>query len=80
MKPPSAGELKKEVPKMIYGLNPQLFVEDGPALHAASIASARNFARFHHWRGLDSRSRLEAVEQALKQPANDLIDEYPVAL
>ena len=65
---------------MTYGLNPELFVEDGPAVHAASIASARNFARFHRWRSLDPRNRLELVEEALKAPANDFIDNYPVAL
>lgn len=65
---------------MTYGLNPRLFVEDGPAVHAASSAAARRFARFGRWRKLDEDHRLQAVERALRAPANDLIDGYPLAL
>jgi len=80
MKPPPPAELKNEEPKMTYGLNPELFVEDGPAVHSASVQSARNFARFRGWRKLDPNHRIEMVEQALTAPANDLIDGYPIAL
>jgi len=65
---------------MTYGLSPALFVEDGPAVHAASVASARNFARFRSWRKLDPDHRLAMIEQALTAPANDFIDDFPVAL
>ncbi len=65
---------------MTYGLDAELFVEDGPAVHAASTALARNFARYRRWRSLDSGHRLDLVEQALKAPANDLIDAFPLAL
>ena len=65
---------------MTYGLDPQLFIEDGPAIHAASAAAARTSARFRHWKALDEERRLNAVDQALKAPANDLIDNYPLAL
>lgn len=65
---------------MTYRLDPALFVEDGPTVHAASAAAARSFARFVRWRKLDEERRLQAVEQALKAPANDLIDGYPLAL
>lgn len=65
---------------MTYRLDPALFVEDGPAVHAASAASARSVARFVHWRKLDEKRRLQAVERALQAPANDLIDGYPLAL
>ncbi len=65
---------------MAYALNPGLFVENGPAVQAASAASARNPARFLWWRKLDADHRIAAVDQVLKAPANDRIDAYPVAL
>lgn len=66
---------------MAYSLNTGLFVEDGPAVHAARAAAARSPARFAHWRKLDARHRLQAVDRALKAPANDLIDDgLPLAL
>ncbi|MFP5330367.1 MAG: hypothetical protein ACLGHC_09585 [Alphaproteobacteria bacterium] len=66
---------------MTYGLSSQLFVEDGPAVQAASAASAHNFARYRRgWRSLDSGHRLELVEKALQSPANDFIDALPIAL
>jgi hypothetical protein len=65
---------------MTYSLSPRLFVEDGPAVHAAHVAAGRNFARFRFWRKLDAYHRLAAVEEALKAPANDLIDDLPLAL
>lgn len=65
---------------MTYGLSPRLFVEDGPAVHAARSAAARRFARVGRWRKLDEDHRLKAVERALNPPANDLIDGYPLAL
>ena len=65
---------------MTYGLNHRLFVEDGPAVQAANSAAARKFTRFGRWRKLDEERRLQAVERALKAPANDLIDGYPLAL
>ena len=63
-----------------YGLDPALFIEDGPAVHAASAAAARRVTRFGRWRKLDEERRLQAVERALKTPANDLIDDFPLAL
>jgi len=65
---------------MTYRLDPALFVENGPAVHAATAAAARTVARFGRWRKLDDQHRLQAVERALKAPANDLIDGYPLAL
>lgn len=65
---------------MTYGLNPGLFVEDGAAVHAARAAAARRAARLSRWLKLDDKHRLQAVERALGAPANDLIDELPVAL
>ena len=65
---------------MTYGLNPGLFVEDGPANHAAKAAAARPAARFLPWRRLDAEHRLAVIERALQAPANDLIDGFPLAL
>lgn len=65
---------------MTYRLDHGLFLEDGPAMHAAKIASANNFVRFGSWRQLDPDRRLDLVEKALEAPANDLVDDYPVAL
>ena len=62
---------------MIYGLNTGAFIEHGPAVTAIEHREARSASRF--WRALDGERRLNLVEQALK-PANDLIDEYPLAL
>lgn len=65
---------------MTYGLNPGLFVEDGPAIRAAVSAASRSSARFRAWRKLKAEHRLDVVERALRAPANDLIDDLPVAL
>jgi hypothetical protein len=65
---------------MSYSLNPQLFVENGPAVQAAKVAAARPSTRFRAWRKLDSERRFSAVETALKKPANDLAGGYPLAL
>ena len=64
---------------MAYGLNPQLFVENGPAITAAHGQSPRSSTVYRAWRGLDRERRLAIVERALK-PANDFIDEFPLAL
>jgi hypothetical protein len=65
---------------MTYRLDRGLFVENGPALHAAKVASAHNFVRFGAWRNLDTDRRFDMVQKALSAPANDLVDSYPVAL
>lgn len=65
---------------MTYGLNRGLYVEDGPAEQAASVAAARPSTRFLAWRALDHEHRLAAIEEALDAPANDLIDDFPIAL
>ncbi len=78
--PPAGGPDKKgEVTRMAYGLNPRLFVENGPTLTAAANESPRSSTVHRAWRVLDRERRFAIVESALK-PANDLIDEYPLAL
>ena len=65
---------------MTYGLNSGLFIEDGPAVSASKRYSERSSARFRAWRKLNPDHRLKIVERALSAPANDLIDDLPVAL
>ena len=64
---------------MTYGLSSRLFVENGPAVTAADTQSPRSSAVYRAWRGLNPERRIAIVERALK-PANDFIDEYPLAL
>lgn len=64
---------------MAYGLNRRLFVENGPAVTVAEAQSPRSSAVYRAWRASDPECRLALVERALK-PANDVIDEYPLAL
>ena len=64
---------------MAYGLNPRLFIENGPAVKAAEAQSMRSSTVYRAWRRLDEERRLAVVEIALK-PANDVIDAYPLAL
>lgn len=62
---------------MAYGLNDRLFIENGPALHAAGVLARRRSI----WRALDAERRLALVNGALSRPANEnLIDGLPVAL
>ena len=65
---------------MTYGLNPQLFVEHGPAVQAAGALARSSSTAFRAWKRLNEQARLALVETALAAPANDLIDEYPIAL
>ena len=64
---------------MAYGLNPRLFVENGPAVTAAEAQGPRSSTVYRAWRGLNPERRLAIVETVLK-PANDVIDGYPLAL
>jgi hypothetical protein len=65
---------------MAYRLSRGLFVENGPAEQAANAAAARPATRFLAWRRLSAQRRLQAIEQALKCPANDCGDGLPLAL
>ena len=62
---------------MAYGLNPRLFIENGPALRAAD-ALANSSSRA--WQSFDRERRLALVETALKSAANDDCDGFPIAL
>lgn len=42
--------------------------------------AAGSWGGYQAWRQLDAESRLDLVEQALSVPANDLIDDLPLAL
>ena len=62
---------------MAYGLNPRLFVENGPA-NSAAIALASSSSRV--WQSFGHEDRLALIETALKAPANDDCDGLPIAL
>jgi hypothetical protein len=65
---------------MTYGLNPRLFVENGPAVEARRASTRSSTAGFRAWRSLSENGRIALVDRALQAPANDLIDAYPIAL
>jgi len=62
---------------MTYGLNTAAFIENGPAVTEIEAKASRSTAR--NWRALDPDLRFTLVSRALN-PANDLIDAYPLAL
>jgi hypothetical protein len=67
---------------MIYGLDPGLFIEDGPTVQAGN-ASRRSSARaFQAWQAMDDAQRLALVERTLAAAAanENLSDGYPAAL
>ena len=62
---------------MTYGLSTRAYIENGPVEQVAKASALRTTARA--WRVLDEARRLELVKQALV-PANDCIDNFPLAL
>lgn len=64
---------------MAYGLNPRLFIENGPAIRAAEAHARSSSDAFRAWGLLDSENRLALVEKALRKPANDPVG-FPIAL
>lgn len=62
---------------MTYGLDTDVFIENGAAARVEQARLSRSTARV--WTMLDRDRRLALVERALR-PANDRIDEYPLAL
>ena len=64
---------------MAYGLNPRLFVENGPAIRASRALAHSSSNAYRAWRTFDHERRLALIEKALK-PANDDCDGYPLAL
>lgn len=53
---------------------------DSDAVRIALARASRTWGGYQAWRQLDPERRLQAVECALKAPANDCIDELPLAL
>jgi hypothetical protein len=62
---------------MAYGHSTRAFIEDGPVEQVAKVDAVRSTAR--SWQALDASRRLELIERALT-PANDCIDQYPLAI
>jgi hypothetical protein len=65
---------------MAYGFNPRLFIENGPAIRADEALARSSNIPFHAWKRFDRERRFALVEQALRVPANDDCDGFPVAL
>jgi hypothetical protein len=65
---------------MAYGLNPRLFIENGPTVEAQRARETRSTDSFRAWRKLNIDRRFELIEGVLKAPANDLLDKFPIAL
>ena len=76
--PRTGGDQKEEV-NMAYGLDPRLFLENGPANHAATVHARSSSNAFRAWSGLDADRRLALVERVLRPAANDSAD-LPIAL
>ncbi len=65
---------------MAYGLNPRLFIENGPAIQAAEALAHSSSNAYRAWQSFDHERRFALVERALKVPANDDCDGFPIAL
>ena len=66
---------------MTYGLNPGLFLEDGPVAQAGKAARRSSARTFEAWQAMDESERLSLVERTLAGAANEnLADGYPAAL
>ena len=65
---------------MATKFNPRLFVENGPAIQAADALARSSSVPFHAWKSFDREHRFALIEQALRMPANDDCDGYPIAL
>lgn len=76
---PATGGGEKEEANVTYGLNPRLFLENGPAVQAAAAHSRSHSDAYRAWAGLDAEHRLELIEKALHHAANDSA-ELPIAL
>ena len=77
---PAAPTRQQEEFEMAYGLNPRLFVENGPAILAADAQERSSSASFRAWKRMDTERRLALVERTLR-PANDEgPDDFPIAL
>ena len=65
---------------MAYGLNPRLFIENGPAIRAAEAHASSSSNAFRAWGGLDADKRMALIEKLLRKPANDDGNDFPIAL
>jgi hypothetical protein len=64
---------------MAYGLSTRAPAASSLVQRALDRASG-TWGGYQAWRQLDSDKRLELVEQALAAPANDIFDDFPLAL
>ena len=63
---------------MTFGHSTRAFIEDGPVEQVEKLIQLRSTART--WHALDAENRFALIERALAVPANDIIDNFPLAL
>jgi hypothetical protein len=63
---------------MTYGHSTRLS-DENTTVQRALVRASGTWGGYQAWRLLDAERRLALVEEAL-DPANDLIDDFPVAL
>jgi hypothetical protein len=64
---------------MTYGHRSRASAENHAATERAVARGSGTWGDYQAWRQLDPDSRFALIQQALK-PANDIIDEFPLAL
>jgi hypothetical protein len=64
---------------MAYGLSTRAPAANSLVQRSLDRAS-ETWGGYQAWRQLDYEKRLELIEQALAAPANDIIDNFPLAL
>ena len=64
---------------MTYGRSTRAPIESALTQRAIDRA-AGTWGGYQAWRQLDTDQRLQLIEQALIAPANDIIDNFPLAL
>jgi hypothetical protein len=64
---------------MAYGLSTRALAADSLVQRALDRANG-TWGGYQAWRQLDPDKRLELIEHALAAPANDVFDDYPLAL
>jgi hypothetical protein len=64
---------------MTYGHSTRVSAVNALTQRALDRANG-SWGGYQAWRQLDPEKRLQLVEQALATPANDIIDDFPLAL
>ena len=63
---PATGGGEKEEANVTYGLNPRLFLENGPAIQAAAAHARSSSDAYRAWAGLDAEHRTLIIGRGMK--------------